>query len=312
MRRVVWARAVLLGLSVLLVAGCSTSSPAELTGEERTDAFDESVHAPRLFEFVRSAGGSRYEVRGEVEDDYRYAGTVVADGKDQYGEVVLDDRRFVKLAAAPLPVEARADAALAPLVRGDWVADSARAPWEFAARSTSVLGAAPVLEAVRALESGDKAVFLRRAVEGARRYDTGSADYLERNDKFPAHPEDGVRYDAFPAAYQPDLLFRDGIPTDLEARLQAAFLFASFWFKDGRVTRIETFFDVDVKRVAADMRAALDVQASTLGGAAVAGAGGVALAPVPPPPYRETFTFRYPAAAPVVAAPAPAATLALP
>ncbi|HZQ26215.1 MAG TPA: hypothetical protein VFA94_00830 [Acidimicrobiales bacterium] len=292
--RAAWAAAVV--IFSLPLAACTGSTDNSLSAKQRSDFLDASVHAPRQFVFQRELGGARSEVRGAVADDYRYQAEVAAGGALLYREVVVDDRRFVKL-----------DKPVADVVAGAWVADASGAPGEFARRAVGPLSGGAVLDAVRALEAGPDAELFKTAVKTARRYDPKSSDYVKRNDKFPPHSEDGVRYDALPGAYQPDLLFRQGIPPNLEQRLRAAFLYASFWFKDGRITRIETLFDIDVKRVAQDMRSALDVQAKATGGRL-----DPSTLPPTPGPYRETYTFQYPKDPPVVTPPAATATVRLP
>ena len=300
-------RRQVLGVVVALAASlsaCSSVDETSFTAEERADFLADSVHAPRRFVYTRTSGASRYEVSGEVEDDYRYRGSVGT----VYEEVVVDDQRFVKLSdAAVLPAATRAMANLAPLVGGEWVSDAARAPGEFAPRSSALLSPTALLDAVRALDVGDNAELFKRAVRSSKRYDPDSSGYLRRTDKFAAHPEAGVRYDYFPSPYQPDVVFRDGVPADLDERLRSAFLYVSFWFRGGRVTRIETLFDVDAERVARDARSALDVLSEASGTRS-----DPATLPPAPAPYREAYEFEYPPEPPVVVRPEHAQTLNLP
>ena len=315
MRRRLFTCVALAAAAVL--SSCTSADETDLTADERVDAFDASVHSPRTFSYTRTQGDGRLEVRGRVEDDYRYQADVASKGEQVYQEVVFDDRRFVRVSAPTATAAAAAggDAeSTAALARGEWVRDGQGAPGEFAAvgsataDSQSGSGPAPglVLGVVRALENADQAERFGSAIRGARSYDPDSSEYLERNDKFPPHPESGRRYDAVPGPYQPDVLFADGVPDDLAERLTSSSLYLSFWFRDGRLTRIEAFFDVDVKRVADDMRTAMRLQAARSGARL-----DPATVPPAPQPYRETYTFEYPKDPVKVEAPAAVATVSL-
>lgn len=313
MRRRLFACVALAAAAVL--SSCTSAGDADLTADERVDAFDASVHPPRTFSYTRTQGDGRLEVRGRVEDDYRYEAEVASNGEQLYQEVVFDDHRFVRVSAQAAAALTTGDAEdTAPPARGEWVRDGRGAPGEFAAAGSAdaeaQAGAAPapalVLGVLRALEKADQADRFRSALRVARVYDPDSSGYLERNDKFPPHPESGRRYDAVPGPYQPDVLFADGVPDDLAERLTSSSLYLSFWFRDGRLTRIEAFFDVDVERVADDMRTAMRLRAARSGAQL-----DPATVPPAPQPYRETYTFEYPQDRVKVEAPAATATVSL-
>jgi hypothetical protein len=267
-----------------------------------------SAHAPRRFTVERTVGVPRYRVTGEVEDDYRYRATFALDGRDVHEEYVLDDRRLLRLADASALPEGGDRGALGALLSGAWVADSANAPAEFPKTGTAVrlLDPAVVLEPVRFLERIGREEGPRRLLRGAARHDPGSTRYLRSRDKFEAHKEAGVRYDVVPGNYDGDLLFRNDIPQELERALEPSFLYVSYWFRDGRITRVERFFDIDVDAVSRDLRAAAERQA---GRARV----NVSVIPVPPvpQPYRDVYTFEYPGEPVRLTAPTPSATVTL-
>lgn len=300
----------LLALAVLAVASCAPRGSTELTADEREDALAMSAHAPRRFTFERTLGTPLYRIDGEVEDDYRYRATFSLGDREVYEEVDIDDRRVLQVRdASALPEAARTDPKLAPLLSGAWVSDSANAPTEFvkADAQARLLDPAVVLDKVRYMEKTQQERTRLQRLRAATRHDPKSTRYLRRNDKFPAYPEDGIRYDIVPPSYDGDLLFRNGIPDDLAESLESSVLYLSYWVKDGRMTRIELFFDVDVKAVEADIRDAAERQANRSGIATSA----ITTPPVPQP-YRETYTFSYPKEPVRLTLPTPTGTVALP
>lgn len=297
-------------LALLTLASCAANEEEQLSGDEREEALHESAHAPRTFAFRHTSGPLKLAVSGDVEDDYRYRGTFAVGDRPAYEEAVVDDRRAIRLVdPAALPEPVRANPALAPLMSGAWMADAANAPPEFAKADTQIrlIDPSVVLEKVRYLESLEQDPDRIGQVRGAAFYDPGSTSYLRRNDKFPAHEKDGSRYDILPGSYQGDLLFREGIPQDLVKQLERSFLYISWWFKDGRITRVELFFDVDQKAVTRDMKASAERQAKRAG----IPVENIPLVPVPPP-YRQTYTFTYPKEPVQVALPPTTGTVTLP
>jgi hypothetical protein len=212
----------------------------------------------------------------------------------------------VRLTYTPLvPAPLDADPALAPLLAGSWVEDLGHAPPEFAPSGTParLLDGSPVLETVRSLE------LAARSPEGAQiafapRNDPKSPQYIRNQDKFPQHPEDGVRYDIIPGSYDPVSVFGRGIPNDLHGILDHYFLYVSYWFKDGRVTRVERFFDIDTARVRRDVEGVVKRTGEN------PGETDRVMAKLAP--FRATFTFTYPSRPVGIAAPAAAAAIALP
>lgn len=295
---------------VLVLASCAPKDDDQLSGDERADALRSSAHAPRTFSFRHTSQPLKLAVSGEVEDDYRYRATFSIGDRPAYEEVVVDDHRAIRLVdPSALPEPARANAALAPLLSGAWMADAANAPPEFVKADVParLIDPSVVLEKVRYLENVQQDPERKDVVKFAAFYDPGSTEYLRRNDKFPPHEKDGIRYDVLPGSYQGDQMFREGIPDDLVKQLERSFLYLSWWFKEGRVTRVELFFDVDVKAVTRDMKASAERQAKR---------AGIPVENVPllavPRPYRQTYTFKYPKEPVRVALPPTTGTVTLP
>lgn len=305
-------RAVVLPILLCLLAPACTNKQSTTYSVKRRDGFlRASLHAPREFTYTQTTGEETLEVRGRVRDDYTYQASVSRRGSLTYEEVDVDDSRWILVHDATLARAAAHDTALRDLVPGQWLSDSTGAPGEFRRASAPVrlLGGELVLEVVRALELPVYDSLFQKRIRQATKYDPDSVNYVERNDKFPPYLEDGVRFDVFPASYEPQLLFRNGIPNDLEQRLPTYFLFASFWYDGKHLTRVELFADIDVKRVTADIRAAAEGQ----GGAAGAGTPvDESLLPRVPQPFRATYTFRYPEEPLLVTAPAATGTVVLP
>lgn len=300
-----------LAVLALVAPSCTDKDQARYIGpHEREHFLEHSINEPKEFTYTSTSGSGRLEVRGTMEDDYRYQASVTGPAAT-YEEVVVDDLRFVKLVDPGLSGKAIAgDASLAPLLQGAWVRDAAGAPPEFALDdSTRLLGPEVVLRAVRTLELPLYKELFTHGLENAVPYDPGSVRYVRRDDKFPAYKDDGHRYDVFPTAYRPDRVFGDGMPDDqqLEERVFTAFLYASVWYHQERVTRIEIFFDVDTERLTRDVRAAAEATAAK-------NRIPVEQVPVPavPLPFRHTYTFRYPEHPIPTGIPTPVATVTLP
>jgi hypothetical protein len=161
-----------------------------------------------------------------------------------------------------------------------------------------------VLSAVRNLEMLVRTGSVFK-VALAQKWDPQSHEYIRQHDKFPPHKEDGVRYDVIPAPYDGGAVFANGVPPDLTAALKQYALYESYWFKDGRITRIESFFDVDTKAVERDLRAAARREASSP-------VSTDARLPSVPRPYHETYTFNYPKDGVKVTLPDATATVTIP
>lgn len=284
-------------------AACTPAGGDVLDADARAEALSHSAHAPRRFSLHSTRSGEDVTIEGVVEDDYRYSASLSIDGRAVYEETVIDDRRWLRVVGLNelTPATRTALAAvpeLAPLVAGEWVIDVAGAPPEFVEPSARprLLGPAPVLDAVRRLDTlesdGDSVPQLRTA----REYDPDSVNYLEREDKFDRHADDGVRFDVKPSAYDSDAIFGRGMPPDLEEALERFALYTSYWIGESRLTRIETFFDVDREAVTKDLAALVEATKPESGVVAIQ-------PPAVPRAYREVFAIDYPEIAPRITAP---------
>ncbi|HUR49813.1 MAG TPA: hypothetical protein VMY88_09865 [Acidimicrobiales bacterium] len=293
-------------------AACTPAGGDVLDAEARAEALSDSAHAPRRFSLQSTRSGEEVTIEGVVEDDYRYSASLSIDGRAVYEETVIDDRRWLRIVglneltpATRSTLDALPE--LAPLVAGQWVADASGAAPEFVEPSAKLrlLGPAPVLDAVRRLDTLENDGTSLAQLRTAREYDPDSVNYLEREDKFDRRADDGLRFDVKPSAYDPDAIFGRGLPPNLEEALERFALYTSYWIGEGRLTRIETFFDVDREVVTKDLAALIEATTPDSGVAAV-------VPPTVPRPYREVFAIEYPDIAPRITAPEAAVRIRLP
>lgn len=196
----------------------------------------------RRFEWSSTIAKRTVSVSGLVEDDYRYQGTVSINNEPVWQEVVVDDTRYLKVVdpAAILEPElitemATAGPAGAALMGGQWVRDIRGAPGEFTPRTQQIpLDSQLVLSAARRLDRVAEVLRLG----GFTEYNTFAVSYLPKNDKFPKHEEDGIRFDHVPAAFDPNKLF-----TKLDDA-RAYVEFASFWATLEGVNRLERLMEL--------------------------------------------------------------------
>ncbi|MDQ1444529.1 MAG: hypothetical protein QOI20_993 [Acidimicrobiaceae bacterium] len=285
--------AIVLATGAVAASGaCGTAEGVQLSFDYRRAALRAAVEQPRTIEFEHTEGSSKSKMSAAIEDDYRYRGAVTSDGALQYEEVVYDDVRAVRLADPQHQVPPWVPSAgLAPLLAGSWVADAAHAPNEFLNPSApeKVLDPRLTLDFVRSMEtwtSGDGLKLFARA----KKWDPKGQTYERKDDKFDGHKEFGVRYDVFPIKkYDKNDLYDHGIPPYFSSEMRTRFLYSSFWFKDGRITRVEERLAIDVKRVRKDLKWALK-RAATKGRVKVKDIR----APLVPLPYHEVTTIAFP------------------
>jgi hypothetical protein len=237
-RRVLAASLVLLSLT-----GCIQQGREDpVTAGKLDDLALARSLSSREFSSTVDVGGDQVTISGVVEDDYRYAASVRVGGQLAYEEVVADDRRYVRvqdatalLPAAVLP-SLSANRNVAAVLSGRWVVDPFGAPEEFTAgRTVTEVPLSPrlVLERVRYLEN------LPETLKGGfREYNTDAIYYLPKDDKFPAHEEDGERYDRLPAAY-------DTTATTVTVDdLRKFFEYVSVWATEDGLTRLERLLEL--------------------------------------------------------------------
>lgn len=241
--------------------------------DELPDLAEETSLTPRSFALqVTGEGLTRTElvVEGQVADDHRYHGRVTYEPGGGYEELVVDDRRWVRMTggevASRFTEQAREscpedEEALAALAAGEWIEDADGAAGEFeAVDGLEPLSPAMVLGVVRAMDLLPEAL---RAAAKVREWNPQAVDYFEAEDKFERHEDDGLRFDALPPEYDPDRVFRDGIPSP--GTLAEHFTYTSVWVDGGVVTRVETLVDIDRERLRADVERVRRLQSEQTG-----------------------------------------------
>src|SRR5581483_6119823 len=199
-----WSRVGLCGVLVaatLGLAACNGATDAEkrlrtaLRNTEKlsnTFLYTETVHD--------TAGDHETDVRGLVEDDFRYKARLSEDGKPVLDEVVSDDALAVRfLDPARMSRFLRKPAVTGPaaalLATRRWVLDPAGAPAEFATAGTDrTLGHDPIADARNVF------AYVEQAMNEAARvveFNPESLEYRKDEDPFPAPAKhSGVtRYD---------------------------------------------------------------------------------------------------------------------
>lgn len=242
-------------LGVALLTGCAGGPHQTLDLDAVEEAIQQTQSGTRAFTMTRTQNGLAIQISGRVDDDYRYSASVTVDGRPMLEEIVLDDARYLKVLDPSLLVQAPAGVAVNALRAGSWVVDPLGAPRDAVADSDQdlpgpLLSPLTVWDQVRFLETVPGAL---RKAQRHHEYNPDASNYLKKFDKFPRHEADGIRFDALPAAFDPDLAFKDGLPVDL-GHLTPYFLYTSVWVRDGSVTRAELLFDIpdisaDVERV---------------------------------------------------------------
>lgn len=223
---------------VVLTGACGRGSATEgVSAGKLGDLAAARGVESRKFTWSASVAGRTVSVEGVVEDDYRYQGTVKLDDTSVWEEVVIDDARYLRVLKPDALLEAELITELAAgggagsaLMAGEWVRDKRGAPAEFGESPQQIpLDPQLVLDAARRLDRVSDVIRLG----GYKEYNTLAADYLPKNDKFPEHKDDGVRFDHIPVAFNPNVLY---------TRLDDArryFEFASIWATLEGVNRIE-------------------------------------------------------------------------
>jgi len=258
-----WSRVGLCGVLVaatLGLAACNGATDAEkrlrtaLRNTEKlsnTFLYTETVHD--------TAGDHETDVRGLVEDDFRYKARVAEDGKPVLDEVVSDDALAVRFLDPTRmsrflrkPSTARAGGAgAAPgqppaaelLATRRWVLDPAGAPAEFAGPDTDhTLGDDPIADARGVF------AYVETAVDEAARvaeFNPQSLEYRKDEDPFPAPAAHSgvIRYDLWrpnlPKASQ-----TGGGPNQVTPDARH-FRKMSVYVKDRRVIKVVEKIDVE-------------------------------------------------------------------
>jgi hypothetical protein len=230
----------LLAVCLLLLSASCSEGTAEVTvvAEDLPRIAERTATAARRFTWTLAVAGRKVEMKGVVEDDYRYQADVSVDGRPTYSEVVYDDARYLSVsdssAIAPGDLAAIHEG-LAAMTTG-WVVDPMGAPPEFAGGGNQQpipLASSFVLERVRHPEGLPPVL-----MAGFKEWNILAADYLPKNDKFPEHPDDGTKFDSFPMAYDPNAV------TVTFPQLRPFFEYVSVWAKPTHIDRVERLIEL--------------------------------------------------------------------
>ena|GEM_PF-3276444 len=209
-----WPRIALCGLLAVATLGLSACNGATDAEKRLRAALHNTEKLSNTFLYTETvhdrAGDHETDVRGLVEDDFRYKARVAEDGKPVLDEVVSDDAlavRFLDPARMSRFLRRPANgsggggagpgqaAVAALLATRRWVLDPAGAPAEFATAGTDrTLGHDPIADA------RDVFAYVEQAMNEAARvveFNPESLEYRKDEDPFPAPAKhSGVtRYD---------------------------------------------------------------------------------------------------------------------
>jgi hypothetical protein len=244
-------------------------------GEPDDDAADELRRAmnrtallARQFNYQEETATAKVEVRGIVEDDFRYKARLLVRGSPALDEVVSDDAivdRFIDPNVVDLFIEPKdlADAspelkkssveALDHLRSSRWVLDPAGAPGLLSSTTERRdVGTDPIYDALTVFRYVEQ-VMINQAV---RRYNKNDLEYRPKEDPFPRPPEgsDVTRYDF--------VRIKVPRPTDGGGANQTvpgagSFRKMAVYVKDGLVYEVRE--DVDVASRLADLQRNYDI-----------------------------------------------------
>jgi hypothetical protein len=281
--RASWRRIVLCGLLVAATLGLSACNGATDAEKRLREALRNTEKLSNTFLYTETvhdkAGDHETDVRGLVEDDFRYKARVAEDGKPVLDEVVSDDALAVRFldpaqmgrflrkpvkakqggsgvggngnsgGSAPQPAAGGGGAtpgepsAAELLATRRWVLDPAGAPSQFATANTDqTLGDDPIADA------RDVFAYVERAINEAVRvveYNPDSLEYRKDEDPFPTPaPHSGVtRYDferpSLPKASQTGSGSNQVTPDTRHFRKMSVYV------KDKRVIRVLEKIDVE-------------------------------------------------------------------
>lgn len=243
-----------LAVVVLLALVAAACGEAENEPREVFDAVDAARGEPYRYVYIDERPDARIEVRGLVEDDFRYKARLTVDGSETLDEVVRDDAIAVRFLDADAIGDYVDEAArgqvddetsvegvdtLSVLATGRWVIDRVGAPSLTAAER----GQADPEKRDPVFESFSVFNYVKSAVNQSAGVVEYSAEafnptYKSSEDLFPA-PEEGsgvVRYDlARPSLPTVADITASANPTFPETR---HFRKMAIYVKDGRLVRV--------------------------------------------------------------------------
>lgn len=234
-------RVVLAGALAVAVAACG--GPDSGAEEEVRAAIARTERGPRGFVFEEQPlDGSQVEVRGVIEDDFRYKARVLRDGAPAADYVVSDDAvavRFLDQTAADAAAARAGSPEVADALRARrWVLDPAGAP-DVTALEREETGTDPVLGALTTLRYVER-VFREMRV---REFNENALDYRPREDTFPK-PKRGSPVERFDVERAPVPRPTDAGGANQAVPGPASFRKMSVYVQDGRVVRVLEDMDV--------------------------------------------------------------------
>jgi hypothetical protein len=206
-----------------------------------------SAHRSGVFRYsdetptTRFEKGSLVQVRGLIEDDFRYKARLTVDGADAIDEVVNDDAlavRFLEPSFVDKFTSREGDRdTRAQLAARYWVTDPVGAPSiGDAAVTDRLIGIDPIVDSLSVVDYVQDAISASR---GVAKFNTEALDYRPAEDPFP-RPAPGsgvVRWDLHP----PDMPRADALETGQgNASLARAPVFRKMavYVKNGKVVQI--------------------------------------------------------------------------
>ncbi len=202
-----WARRLAISVVAIAVAGTmGACGDPEQADDELRDAIRATERLPFKYAYEEESGRRLVEVRGIVEDDFRYKAQVAVDGSPAYEEVVSDDVVAARLldpdALGTFVKEELAGESAGEFEKGatalqdqQWVIDRTGAPSLLrSGGSQRRLGDDWIIDSLTVFDHLEQVMRTQPTVL----FNRESLDYRENEDPFP-HPRDGVRrYDIRP------------------------------------------------------------------------------------------------------------------
>jgi hypothetical protein len=257
-------------LAILLATASVTAacgSPEREAINELRAAITKTSSLSATFTYVDTTyDGIETEVRGVVEDDFRYQAQVVRDGEPLMDEVVSDDllanrfrdstfiEQLLRSGGQPPKDPAAAQAALEGLRSGVWVGDGAGAPPLFnVAAERRKIGDDPIFDARRVLQYVEAVSRTQPVIK----FNADSLDYKPKEDPFPK-PAKGsgvTRYDfiRFPVPRPSEGQGNQTVPGEPSFRKMSVYVRNGLIFQiledldiRGRLDDIERNYDIDL------------------------------------------------------------------
>ncbi len=197
-------------VALMLATGLGAcGEPDDNAADELRAAMNKTALLARQYNYQETTSDEQVEVRGIVEDDFRYKARLLVNGSPALDEVVSDDAiadrfidpnvidRFIEpmdIAEAPAEVRKASAQAIGELKKQRWVLDSGGAPALLTGASDRRdLGDDPIFDSLTVFRYID----LVMGGQAIRRYNKNDLEYRPKEDPFP-RPDEGsdvIRYD---------------------------------------------------------------------------------------------------------------------